>query len=291
MKKVSFLMMLAATASIASCTAQSPKAQLDNGIDSLSYSFGLAQTNGLKEHLTMRLGIDSTYMADFVKGVLDGANNKVTPKEKAYQAGKEIGQLISEQWIPGFTEQVFGAEDSTSQLNKNNILAGFIAGALGKGEQIDMMEATQYLETNMREIRHQQAYKQYSANREAGEKFLAENKTKEGVQTTASGLQYKIIKQGNGPIPTDTSKVKVHYRGTLIDGTEFDSSYSRNKPMSFEANRVIKGWTEALTMMPVGSKWEIYIPYDLGYGAEASGRKIKPFSTLIFEVELLDIEK
>lgn len=290
MKKVSFLVAIAA-ASIASCTAQSPKAELNNGVDSLSYSFGLVQTNGLKEHLTGRLGIDTAYIADFVKGVQDGAYKEATQQEKAYHAGKEIGQMISEQWIPGFTQQVFGAEDTISQLNKDNIIAGFIAGTLGKGEQINMMEATQYLETNMQAIRYEQARKQYAANIEAGEKFLAENKTKEGVQTTASGLQYKIIKQGNGPIPADTSRVKVHYRGTLLDGTEFDSSYKRNKPMSFEANRVIKGWTEALTMMPVGSKWELYIPSELGYGAEGSRGKITPFSTLIFEVELLDIEK
>ena len=116
------------------------------------------------------------------------------------------------------------------------------------------------------------------------------------MQTTPSGLQYKIITKGNGPVPADTSKVSVNYKGTLIDGTEFDSSYKRkdkngkSKPATFRANQVIKGWTEALTMMPVGSKWELYIPYDLAYGSRNTG-KIKPFSTLVFEVELLGIEK
>ena len=124
-----------------------------------------------------------------------------------------------------------------------------------------------------------------------------ENKKKEGVITTESGLQYKVITKGTGEIPADTCFVKVNYKGTLIDGTEFDSSYKRkdkngkSQPATFRADRVIKGWTEALTMMPVGSKWELYIPYDLAYGSRASGPHIKPFSTLIFEVELVGIDK
>ena len=118
---------------------------------------------------------------------------------------------------------------------------------------------------------------------------MEENKTKEGVQTTASGLQYKVIKEGKCAIPTYSSTVKVNYKGTLIDGTEFDSSYKRNAPATFRANQVIKGWTEALTLMPVGSKWELYIPQELAYGARNAGQ-IKPFSTLIFEVELVSIE-
>jgi len=105
-----------------------------------------------------------------------------------------------------------------------------------------------------------------------------------------AALQYKIIKEGNGAVPTDSSKVKVNYKGTLIDGTQFDSSYDRKEPTTFRANQVIKGWTEALTMMPVGSKWELYIPQELAYGAREAGQ-IKPFSTLIFEVELVGIEK
>ena len=107
--------------------------------------------------------------------------------------------------------------------------------------------------------------------------------------TTESGLQYKVIKEGKGEVPTATSTVKVNYKGTLIDGTEFDSSYKRNEPTTFRANQVIKGWTEALTMMPVGSKWELYIPQELAYGARETGGQIKPFSTLIFEVELLEV--
>jgi FKBP-type peptidyl-prolyl cis-trans isomerase len=123
-----------------------------------------------------------------------------------------------------------------------------------------------------------------------GQKFLADNKGKEGVQTTDSGLQYKVLTMGDGAKPAATDTVKVHYRGTLLDGTEFDSSYARNEPISFALNRVIAGWTEGMQLMPIGSKFEFYIAPELGYG-EGGGGPIPPNSTLIFEVELLDIEK
>jgi FKBP-type peptidyl-prolyl cis-trans isomerase len=127
-------------------------------------------------------------------------------------------------------------------------------------------------------------------NKAEGEKFLAENAKKEGVKTMPSGLQYKVIKEGTGPKPKPSDQVKVHYRGTLINGTEFDSSSKRGpEPATFGASQVIKGWTEALTNMNVGSKWQLFIPPDLAYGANGSGRTIEPNSTLIFDVELVDI--
>ena len=127
-------------------------------------------------------------------------------------------------------------------------------------------------------------------NKDAGAKFLEENKAKKGVTTTASGLQYEVIKEGDGPSPRDTDTVKVHYRGTLIDGTEFDSSHKRGKPATFPVNRVIKGWTEALQLMKVGSVCKLVIPSDLAYGSRGAGNLIGPDATLIFEVELLGIE-
>ena len=125
----------------------------------------------------------------------------------------------------------------------------------------------------------------------SGEAFLAENAKREGVHTTASGLQYQVVKMGEGPKPLSTDKVKVHYEGTLLDGTKFDSSIDRGKPTEFPLNRVIAGWTEGLQYMPVGSKFTFYIPYQLAYGAQGAGNLIKPYSTLIFEVELLEIIK
>ena len=229
-----------------------------------------------------------TQMTDFLKGFNEGAS-KIDKKDVAYMAGLQIGQMVSKQWVEGFNQQIFGG-DSTQTISRENLLAGFVAGVVGKGI-MTKEEAQTFMQTQMDAVKAKAMEKKYADNKAAGEKFLAENKTKEGVVTTPSGLQYKIITKGTGEIPADSSKVKVNYKGTLIDGTEFDSSYKRKEPATFRANQVIKGWTEALTMMPVGSKWELYIPQELAYGARESGNQIKPFSTLIFEVELVGIEK
>ncbi len=293
MKKVTFMMTLAAAAALTSCTAQAPKANLSTDIDSLSYAIGMARTEGLDQFL-MQQGIDSTQMAEFIKGFNEGAA-KIDKKDVAYMTGLQVGQMVSKQWVEGFNQQIFG-NDSTQSLSRENLLAGFIAGVVGKG-QMDKMFAQGYMQSQMEVVREKALKKQYADVIAEGEKFLAENKAKEGVVTTESGLQYKILTKGTGEIPADTSYVQVNYKGTLIDGTEFDSSYKRkdkdgkSQPATFRANQVIKGWTEALTMMPVGSKWELYIPYDLAYDSRATGADIKPFSTLIFEVELVGIGK
>ena len=171
---------------------------------------------------------------------------------------------------------------STLQREATN-LEKKIAKAATAGDKATMRKL-------QRELSNTNLERKYGANRKAGEEFLKANGKKKDVVTLPSGLQYKVITKGEGEIPTATQKVKVHYRGTLIDGTEFDSSYKRNQPATFGCNQVIKGWTEALTMMPVGSKWELYIPYQLAYGERESG-KIPPFSCLLFEVELLEIVK
>ena len=288
MKKITTLAAIAAVAGLASCTAQAPKANLKTELDSLSYSIGMAQTQGLKGYLVGRMDVDTAYLAEFIKGVNEGAK-KSGKKETAYMAGLQIGQQISNQMMKGINHELFG-NDSVKTISKENFLAGFIAGTLEKGGLMTMEQAQTYTQTAMEAIKAKAMEEKYADNKAAGEKFLAENKTKEGVKTTPSGLQYKVITEGKGEIPADTCKVKVNYKGTLIDGTEFDSSYKRNEPATFRANQVIKGWTEALTMMPVGSKWELYIPQELAYGSRESGQ-IKPFSTLIFEVELVGIEK
>ena len=286
MKKVTFLMALAVAAGLVSCTAQSPKANLKTDVDSLSYAIGMARTEGLTQYL-MQQGVDTTQMAEFIKGFNEGAT-KIDKKDAAYMTGMQIGQMVSKQWVEGFNQQIFG-NDSTQSLSRENMLAGFIAGVMGKNNVMDKAAAEVYMRESMEAIKEKALAVKYADNKAEGEKFLAENKTKEGVVTTPSGLQYKIITEGKGEIPADTCKVKVNYKGTLIDGTEFDSSYKRNEPTTFRANQVIKGWTEALTMMPVGSKWELYIPQELAYGSRETGGQIKPFSTLIFEVELVSI--
>jgi FKBP-type peptidyl-prolyl cis-trans isomerase FklB len=153
--------------------------------------------------------------------------------------------------------------------------------------KISLEEANAFLENYMKK----QTERAKEENTKVGMAFLAENAKKTGVVTLPSGLQYEILKVGNGPKPGLTDKVKTHYHGTLIDGTVFDSSVNRGEPASFPVNGVIKGWIEALQLMPVGSKWKLYVPYDLAYGDRGAGAMIKPYSTLIFEVELLEIVK
>jgi len=198
-------------------------------------------------------------------------------KKLGYIIGMDIGKSLREQG---------------TQVDLNSLIEAIKTTYNGEPLAMTEEEAAQ---VRKEYIEKRQAEQQAEAaaigetNLAAGQKFLAENATKEGVQTTASGLQYKVITMGDGPKPVATDTVKVHYRGTLLDGTEFDSSYARNEPISFGLNRVIAGWTEGVQLMPVGSKFMFYISPDLAYG-EGGGGPIPPNSTLIFEVELLDIE-
>ena len=177
-------------------------------------------------------------------------------------------------------------------LDSAYVIDGVKDGLEGNKTAFTEAEMTQALsEFKMQLIAQQEEVqqKQSTKNKQAGEAFLAANKSKDGVITLASGLQYKIISSGQGASPKATDKVTTHYRGTLIDGTEFDSSYSRNQPSSFPVNGVIPGWTEALQLMQPGDKWQLFIPANLAYGSRAVGDKIKANSTLIFEIELLKI--
>jgi len=164
-----------------------------------------------------------------------------------------------------------------------------IAGAKTALTEDDMKKLLTQLQTDVHQKRDEEAHAAGASNRKEGEAFLAANKGKEGVVTLPSGLQYKILTQGNGPKPTASDTVSCNYRGTLINGKEFDSSYKSGQPASFPVSGVIKGWTEALQLMPVGSKWQLYIPPDLAYGDRGAGADIGPDATLIFEVELLSI--
>ena len=257
-------------------------------VDTFSYAMGLAQTQGLKGFIMYRMGVDTTYMADFVKGLKAGIKAGDNAKQTAFYAGIQIGQHVGNQIIPGVSREVFG--NAEELINKDLFLAGFVAGVTEKNLLMDPMQAQMTAMSLMEEVKNARFEEQFGDNRAQGVAFLDSIAQAEGVVKTESGLCYKVITKGKGAIPTNTDKVKVHYRGTLIDGTEFDSSYSRNEPTTFRANQVIAGWTEALTMMPVGSKWMLYIPQELAYGSRDMGT-IKPFSTLVFEVELLEIEK
>ena len=173
--------------------------------------------------------------------------------------------------------------------NVDDLIAGFIQAIKGDSSAMKMtpQAAQAYVQTYFMEASARDAKK----TKEEGEKFLAENKSKKDVFTTESGLQYQVVTEGTGDKPTATDKVKVHYTGTLLDGTKFDSSVDRGEPMEFPVNGVIKGWTEVLQLMPVGSKYIVWIPSDLAYGERGAGQDVKPNSTLKFEIELLEIVK
>jgi FKBP-type peptidyl-prolyl cis-trans isomerase FklB len=256
-------------------------------VDTFSYFFGRANSNGLKGYLAQRMGIDTTYVADFLKGFEQMTLTEADKKEKARLAGIEIRQQVEQQVYPGASKQV---NDSTDILNKTLFLKGFRDGFSGENATVSM-DSTQKLVKKQMEYYHRvNMEKKYGANRIAGEEFLKANAKKDSVKVTPSGLQYKILTQGTGEIPTKEAKVKVNYEGHLIDGTEFDSSYKRNKPVTFPVAQVIAGWTEALCMMPVGSKWMLYVPQELAY-KDKEQSKIPPFSCLIFKIEMLGIEK
>lgn len=256
-------------------------------VDTFSYFFGRANSNGLKNYLAQRMGVDTTYVADFLKGFEQMTLTEADKKEKARLAGIEIRQQVEEQVYPGASKQV---NDSVDILNKALFVKGFREGFSGENNTVPMDSVQQIVKKQMDYYHKVNMEKKYGANRIAGEEFLKANAKKDSVKVTPSGLQYKVLTMGTGEIPTKESKVKVNYEGHLIDGTEFDSSYKRNKPVTFPVAGVIAGWTEALCMMPVGSKWMLYVPQELAY-KDREQAKIPPFSCLVFTVELLDIEK
>jgi FKBP-type peptidyl-prolyl cis-trans isomerase FklB len=290
MKKFTFAAIAAVAAVMMySCGNGAPKANLKSDVDTVSYAIGMAQTQGLKDYLVGRLGVDTTYMDEFIKGLNEGANAGDDKKKAAYYAGIQIGQQISNQMVKGINHELFG-EDSTKTISLKNFMAGFIAGTVGKGGLMTVDSAQQVAQEMMRTIKAKNMEKEFGPNKKAGEDFLAKNAKAEGVKVLEGGVQYKVLKEGNGALPKDTSRVRVHYEGKTLDGKVFDSSYKRGEPADFRANQVIKGWTEALTHMPAGSIWEVYIPQELAYGERQQGADIKPFSMLIFKIELLEVD-
>ncbi len=264
--------------------------QLNNRIDSLSYALGMTQSQGLLDYLAKQLEVDTTKLEPFVEGLKEGAQENIDKEKAAFFAGIQIGQQIANQMLKGINKQIFG-EDTTQSISLKTFMAAFITSTTGKQGLMTMPEAEENTQRLMQQMKEETAQKVYGSNREAGEKFLEENKKQEGVIIRPSGLQYKILKQGEGLTPEVTDQVKVLYEGRLVDGTVFDSTAKHGgQPATLRPDQVIAGWREALTMMPVGSKWQLFIPYNLGYGEREAGQ-IKPFSALIFDVELVDIVK
>lgn len=237
--------------------------------------------------------VNAPRLNEFIKGLKEAMSLE---EKSPYANGLSIGVQFSQQMLPQLNTMLYG-EDSMKKANNDQIMAGLIAVLKNQQPAINSTDANALVQREIEraqegeQARQEEDLKvQYADSIAAGDAFLAENAKREGVVTLPSGLQYEIIREGNGATPTDTDRVKVHYHGTLINGTVFDSSVDRGEPATFGVTQVIAGWTEALQLMPVGSKWRLYVPYNLAYGAQDRG-EIKPFSNLIFDVELLGIEE
>ena len=287
MKKISAIFAVALAMVMASCNG-GPSANLKTDIDTLSYAIGMSQTQGLKDYLAMRMGVDTTYVEEFLKGFREGIKSSDDKGKAAYYAGIQIGQQVSQGMLQNINQMIFG-NDSTQTVNEDNVYAGFMAAVAGNDKVMSLDSANAFVQTRMESIRENARAKAFAENKAAGEEFMANIAKKEGIQELGNGVYYEVITEGNGEVAADTCRVKVHYEGKLIDGTVFDSNME-NDPTSFRANQVIPGFKAALTTMPVGSKWIVYIPQDQAYGAQDMGN-IKPFSALTFTIELLEIEK
>ena len=298
MKKM-ILLALAVVASASFCTIDAKKkkkvveeavvavpVELKSSSDSVSYAAGMSITNGLMAYLKQQHGIDSAQMSIFVKAFEEVINAGESPEAKARVAGVEIASQVRGRMLPGISGEFTDTPDS---IEADLFYRGFTDALKQDTTHFKQSVAESYFREKQEADKKAKEEKLYGPNRRAGEEFLKENATKDSVITTATGLQYKVLVKGEGKVPQMTDKVQVNYEGRLVDGTVFDASAKHgDKPAEFQPNQVIAGWTEALTMMPVGSKWQLYIPYRLAYGERATG-SIKPYSTLIFDVELVGI--
>lgn len=260
--------------------------ELTNSSDSVSYAAGMALTNGLLPYLKQQHGIDSAGITVFLEAFEKTISAGETPEAKACVAGVEIANQVRSRMLPGVSSEF---KDTPDSIEADLFYRGFADAVRQDTTHFKQEAAEAYFQQKQQADKKAKEEKLYGPNRRAGEEFLRENAKKDSIITTASGLQYKVLVKGDGVVPQISDKVQVRYEGRLIDGTVFDASAKHgDQPSEFQPDQVIKGWTEALTMMPVGSKWQLYIPQELAYGERNMGT-IKPYSALIFDVELVGI--
>ena len=257
---------------------------LTSASDTLSYAAGMSMTRGLDEYLANQFGVTPAQMPDFLRGLRQGIDNRKDSAFAAYVAGLLISSQVDKTMLPNIASKF---EGTSAPINPDMLYKGFIAALAKDSTVLKQATAEEIFEKKEVELKAQKDAEIKAKN----EAYLEENKNKEGVVTMADGLQYRIIKKGDGPMPTAADRVQVIYEGKTIDGKVFDATSRHGVEFdTFNVGGLIKGWTEALQMMPVGSKWEIVIPQHLAYGERGAGRDIGPFSTLIFTLELKGIE-
>lgn len=287
MKKI-LLIATIALITISACNRGGiPKGNPKTNLDTLSYELGVANSQGVKLYIANQLGVDTAYMDEFYKGFAAAAQANDDKKLQAYYAGVQIGTQVGTQVYGAANSELFGL-DSTKTVNLRQLVAGFIEGAKGEPKiplETIRRELTQRIDT----YKDETLSKTFGANKKKGIAFIAKKAKEPGIQKLPGGTLYKVLTQGNGPVPKKDAKVQVIYEGKLIDGTVFDSSAKNNdgKPTEIQVAAVIPSWREALTRMPEGSEWELYVPYDQGYGNHEAGQ-IKPYSALIFKIKLVN---
>ncbi len=287
MKKI--LLFAVAALTLASCQEGRMKPSLKTEIDTVSYEIGMVNSAYI-ESVLQQNGVDSIYIKEFIAGVKEGIMGASDKKKAARYAGIMFG-MQSDTQLQGMEQQIFG-NDSTQTFNRKNYLAGIVNGINKRsnlkinGQPINPETAGEDANSHLQKLRA----KQFEENKKAGMKFLAENAKKPGVKTLPNGVQYKVLTEGTGEKPKADSQVKIFYEGKLIDGTVFDSNYTQDEPMACVPAQMIPGFGSALQQMPVGSEWEIYIPYQLAYGEQGTG-PIQPCSALIFKVKVVSVEK
>ena len=283
-----FFAVALATVAFVSCKKSDTAAgNAGDEVDSMAYNLGLAQSGGLKQYMTMQLGVDSAYIDEFIKGMKEGAASS-DESQKAYQKGLQVGADVINM-AKGLTQEVFG-DDSTKSVGTAKILEGLEAGlkmADGPDKDQKLQDANNTFNAKMEALHAKMLEEKYGEWKKKNEDYLTENKKKEGITVLPGGVQYKVITPGAGVAFNADSIVTCDYVGKLIDGTEFDSSKKEGR-QSIQVNlkqpSVIAGWIDVLKIMPKNATWEVTIPADKGYGTREMG-DIKPFSTLIFTIE------